>query len=633
MEKSPSSKIKEDRERRRSHCGESPSKISLQQKKEGESHSLKFQYDNKTHGLTCDTSQTVLDALKTNSAFNNIRKTNQEREIVIRKNKGKGAAVNTDFPCMLLKSNEILNITFIKKKENPEEQPNTSYSCPSEDLVSFNVKTEGGKNVRRLMRNNALVTSRVDYVCVYAFKGEKFEQALRRDKRFKEIIFGRNCELTDCDSDTIHQMSENVDEHNNKNFEVNVNKYKQLHDSNNTSSKDKTTAKVPSDAENKIKVDPSQHPANTAHENTEQSTSRSGFGVELQPIQGSNEILQLLRDQFQDLLKHLKEREGSEKSVPINKFLKEEYDESSDSFSEVKKMKELMKLSDSVCQIRAGDSPRGTGFLFFNKFILTNAHVIQKCDHTKVNPTELTAVFGYEEKKDNEDNEENKDNEDNLVKKTIKSIPIKDYTSFLYGKDEKGNFLDYALLELESVDTIAGYPELFKHCKKQKTTPNHRSKICIIGHPDGGVKKMDPCFVIGENKRREAHLTHVSENVEFYQIISKRCLEEEWENKINQITYKTCFFFGSSGSPVFDEDCELIGIHTYGYVYKEDGSKTKSVMEYGYTMQPILDDIKAQAKKKGYKEIIDIIEGNSNESNESSNEEEQDQTESPMEID
>lgn len=630
MDTSPTTKIKEEIESQKIHKEdpeEGPSKISLQQKKEGESRSLTFQYDNKTHGLTCNTSQTVLDALKTNPAFTDIRnlKKNKKKEIVIRKNNGKGAAVNTDFPCMLLKSDEILQITFINKEENPEEQPNRSYSCPSEDLVSFNVKTKGGQNVKRLMRNNALATSGVDYVCVYAFKGEKFEQALRRDKRFKDI-FGKTCQLIDCDSDTIHQMSENVDKHNNKNFEVNEKKCKQLQDSNNTSSKDKTTTNVPSDAQEKTKVDPSQHPANT-----EQSTSQFGTAVKWQP-KASEEILKLLRDQFQDLLKQLKEREDCKTPAQISKFFREEYDKSSDSFSEVKKMKELMKLSDSVCQIRAGDSPRGTGFLFFNRFILTNAHVIQKCDHTKVNPTELTAVFGYEEKNDNEENEEN---EDNSVMKTIKSIPIKDYTSYLYGKDEEGNFLDYALLELESVDTIAGYPELFKHCKKQKTTPNHRSKICIIGHPDGGVKKMDPCFVIGENKRKEAELNHVSENVEFYHVISKQSIKKNWGFEKNQITYKTLlFFYGSSGSPVFDEDCELIGIHTFGHVYKKDGSQTKSVMEYGYAMQPILDDIKAQAKKKkGNKEIIDIIKDSSNESNESSNEEQPNHTESPIDTD
>nr|XP_055053985.1 serine protease FAM111A-like [Misgurnus anguillicaudatus] len=392
---------------------------------------------------------------------------------------------------MLLKSDEILEITFIIKVENPEEQPNTSYSCPSEDLVSFNVKTKGGQNVRHIMRNSELATSGVDFVCVYAFKGETFEEALKRDKRFKDIIW-KNYELIDCDSDTIHQMSEHVDEHNNKNFVVNDKKNKHWQDSNDNSSKDKTTANVPSAAQKEIQVDPSQHPANTAHENTEQSTSQSGFGFKWQPIQGSEDILKLLRDQFKVLLKQLKEREKLKNPAQVRKFYREEFDKSCQSFLEVKKVKELMKLSDSVCEIRAGNSSKGTGFLFFNRFILTNEHVIRKCDHAKVNPTELTAVFGYEEKNDNEDNkdneekEENEDNEDNSVKKTIKSIPIIDYTFSFNGKDAKGNYLDYALLELESVDTIAGYPELFKHCKKQQTTPNHRSKICIIGHPDGG---------------------------------------------------------------------------------------------------------------------------------------------------
>ncbi|XP_065107069.1 serine protease FAM111A-like [Paramisgurnus dabryanus] len=600
METSPTTKIKEERESQKGHKEdpeEGPSKISLQQKKEGESRSLTFQYDNKTHGLTCNTSQTVLDALKTNPAFTDIRKTNQEKEIVIRKNKGKGAAVNTDYPCMLLESNEILKITFIKKEENPEEQPNTSYSCPSEDLVSFNVKTKGGENVRRLMRNNALATSGVDYVCVYAFKGEKFEQALRRDKRFKEIIFGRNCELTDCDSETIHQMSENVDKHNNKNFEVNVTKYKQLQDSKDTSSKDKTTANVPSDAQEEIQVDPSQHPANTAHENTEQSTSQSGTAVKWQPIQGSEEILKLLRDQFKVLLKQLKEREKRKTPAQVRQFYREEYDKSCQSFSEVKTMKKVINLSNSVCQIRLNGSAKATGFLLFNKFILTNAHVIGFGNSKVFNPAEFKAVFGYEDL-------------DNIGAKYVQIINL---TSSFYGKDEKGNHLDYALLEFiePRLNSVEKMSELLHHYRNN--SPNNRSQICIVGHPDGKVKKMDPCFVIGRENRQEAEDQHVSENFQFFHVMTQRSLEEKWQLHKNQITYDSCFFHGSSGSPVFDADCKLIGIHTGGYVYPGGGEKTRSVMEYAYPMQPILDNIKAQARIKGNQEIIDILNGYSDE--------------------
>ncbi len=70
----------------------------------------------------------------------------------------------------------------------------------------------------------------------------------------------------------------------------------------------------------------------------------------------------------------------------------------------------------------------------------------------------------------------------------------------------------------------------------------------------------------------------------------------------------------SSGSPVFDVDCNLIGIHSGGYEYKTEGDKTWSVMEYGCSMQPILENIKAQARIKGLSNIVSVIEAYSNES-------------------
>ncbi|KTG47030.1 hypothetical protein cypCar_00023025 [Cyprinus carpio] len=68
---------------------------------------------------------------------------------------------------------------------------------------------------------------------------------------------------------------------------------------------------------------------------------------------------------------------------------------------------------------------------------------------------------------------------------------------------------------------------------------------------------------------------------------------------------------GSSGSPVFDVDCNLIGIHTGGYKYEVE-DKSWYIMEYGFSMQPILDNIRAQARMKGLPDIVSVIEAYSN---------------------
>uniref|UniRef100_A0A8C1XRJ5 Serine protease n=1 Tax=Cyprinus carpio TaxID=7962 RepID=A0A8C1XRJ5_CYPCA len=420
---------------------------------------------------------------------------------------------------------EILDIDFIQKDKNSSKNETTvdpSLLSNPETLVTIWVKKEGGLNVQYLLKSKALRKS-VRYVCVFGFKGEKVKFALKRDGRFRDVIFKKHCGLLELGGDIKHEFSIPVENLEGKSFQV-----------------------VKQDGNYVTKA-----------------------------IVNSEEILGILRDQFPDLLKTLKKREKLKNKSEVKKFFREEYGKSVDNFLKVKKVKQLMKLSDSVCQIRKGGSPEGTGFLLFDRFILTNAHVIGLfTDHTKVNFAEFTAVFDYEDK----------DSE--------KRIQIKQLTDFCYGKYEHGRHLDYALLELNDSIEIAKYPQLLYSCSPN--LPTNRRQICIVGHPGEGVKKMDPCIIIGTESRLDAAEKHKTEKAEFIHVMTEKSLEEKWDFHENQITYSSCFFHGSSGSPVFDADCNLIGIHTGGYVYEGQGKTTKSVMEYAYSIQPILNMIRKQ---------------------------------------
>uniref|UniRef100_A0A8C1XLZ3 Serine protease n=1 Tax=Cyprinus carpio TaxID=7962 RepID=A0A8C1XLZ3_CYPCA len=458
----------------------------------------------KTFSVACKTSMTVLQALETSKMFWDEKNKNKHKEILIQRSKG------------------ILDIDFIQKDKNSSKNETTvdpSLLSNPETLVTIWVKKEGGLNVQYLLKSKALRKS-VRYVCVFGFKGEKVKFALKRDGRFRDVIFKKHCGL----------------------LELVVLKYV------------------------------------------------------TKAIVNSEEILGILRDQFPDLLKTLKKREKLKNKSEVKKFFREEYGKSVDNFLKVKKVKQLMKLSDSVCQIRKGGSPEGTGFLLFDRFILTNAHVIGLfTDHTKVNFAEFTAVFDYEDK----------DSE--------KRIQIKQLTDFCYGKYEHGRHLDYALLELNDSIEIAKYPQLLYSCSPN--LPTNRRQICIVGHPGEGVKKMDPCIIIGTESRLDAAEKHKTEKAEFIHVMTEKSLEEKWDFHENQITYSSCFFHGSSGSPVFDADCNLIGIHTGGYVYEGQGKTTKSVMEYAYSIQPILNMIRAHAKMKDLKDLVKILEPYSDQSN------------------
>ncbi|KAG1928840.1 protein FAM111A [Pimephales promelas] len=582
------------------------SKYDIQQKSQRKSHYIQFRFKHNEYAVTCDTSMTVFEALNTSNIFKNIKKKNMKKEMVIQRPKGQvpRAAVKTDFPCCLIQSDEILNITFINKDGNAsaEHKPTVDISNP-DSFVTFYIHTTGGETVKLLMKNKNLRLN-VDDVCVYAFKGEDFLTALSRDGRFIDDIFKKIYALCEMDSEKIHEMSNDVKHFSQMHFKVIFISDIDQPDTQNVLDTTKTESdSVASTSTLTENVDPSlQLPINNEKEKTRRRKRPQKKKGPKREIQNSKEILGILRAQFKGLMETVKKRENLKKNPEVLKFFREEYHKSVENFSEVKKVKQLMRLSDSVCQIRVGGGAVGTGFLLFDRFILTNAHVIGiSTELTPENVAQYTAVFDYED-----------------MDLKVKRIPVKQLIAFCYGKADGGMHLDYALLELDSGDEIAEspkidsakeiavYPELLS---SYSPNPPNKGHICILGHPGEGVKKMDPCFIIERENRLKAADKNASVNKHLIHVMMEVYKEQKWDFSAheNKFTYDSCFFHGSSGSPVFDEHCKLIGVHTGGYKYNEEGTKTRSVMEYGFTMQPILESISAQAKIKGLHEIVNAL--------------------------
>ncbi|XP_058633708.1 serine protease FAM111A-like isoform X2 [Onychostoma macrolepis] len=557
----------------------------------GERHTFKFSTRNGKEIIAeYDTSQTVFGAINKFDTFSSPDK--MGKEIIIIRSKGtiSGAVVKTDFPCCLIEDDENFKISLYNSENASTNQETTTDTDP-QSLVTFYIRTRG-KKIKTIMKSSVFATNNLDYVCVFAHKGDILEEALQRDGRFIDNIFDNSSELID-DGDRSYKMNLTVDHCDGMKFQLYVNnpgkkpknRAKNNGKPNNTEQKTtqeiKTKVTDPSTenhaAQNTagnsgdLAGDSSQNPNNTRQEKNQDGntkfTNPSTKQYVAKPIEDSEEILEMLRDQYPVLLKQLQQRKKLKDKSEVQKFFREEYGKSVENFLKVKKVKQLMRLSDSVCQIRQGESALGTGFLLFDRYILTNAHVIgESTDVTKVNTAEFTAVFGYED----------------LDSKDSKRIPVEQLTAYFLGMDDEG-----------------------------------RGQICIVGHPGEGVKKMDPCFIIERDNRLEAANKHASENQHLIHLIKEKYSEQKWDFSAyeNEITYNSCFFHGSSGSPVFDVDCNLIGIHTGGYKYKEEGDTTCSVMEYGFSMQPILDSIRAQAKIKGLPNIINAIDAYSKQQN------------------
>ncbi|KAL0194101.1 hypothetical protein M9458_012397, partial [Cirrhinus mrigala] len=456
------------------------------------------------------------------------------------------------------------------------------------------------------------------YVCVYAFKGEKIKKALRRDGRFKNAIFQKHCVLSEFSENLNHEFSNPVDKLDGKTLHVVVASDENQPDSQDDFTLVKTEPNVAPDADEAETVGSSQNPTNTQQGKNQdektKSTNPSTKQYVAKTVVNSEEILGILRDQFPVLLKQLKQREKLKSKPEVQKFFRAEYDKSVQSFSEVYKIKQLMKLSGSVCQIREEKFAKGTGFLLFGRFVLTNAHVVKDFLESpdKLSSTKhLKAAFDFEH-----------------LDSKVKLVPFKkQLAAYCYLTDADKSHLDFALLELDDVEKITGRPGLLS--RYIGGSPPNRGGICIVGHPDGGIKKADPCFII-ENLQ-EAADKHISENVKFIHVMTRKSFGDNWDIYKNQINYYSCFFHGSSGSPVFDEGCYLIGVHTGGYVYPGEKGKTRSIVEYAYSIQPILDMIRAQAKIKGLHEVVNTLEAYSNKSNVSGTAEQDNQTDWEME--
>ncbi|XP_073808045.1 serine protease FAM111A [Danio rerio] len=570
----------------------------LQKDMKEKKHTFRIHLNSNTYSVPCNPSVTVIEALRTNKTFmeEKAKFKNKQKQIIIQRSKGEfpRAAVKTDFPCCLVERDEILDITFMKE-ETTYMESHSKYSTNQkpESLVTFWVKKEGGTNVKKLLKSSALKKI-APYVCVWAFKGEKVKTALKRDGRFNNVIYRKTCGLSEFGSETRYELSIPVDDLDRKAFQVVVISNKYQPDSQETVYTEHQS--ITSAADMTETADPIQSPTNTEPKqkptgNTKKSRDSSRYVPKrfaANRIDDSTDTLDFLRNQFQDLLKTLKHRENLKNNSDVQKFFRAEFSKSVENFSEVKKVKQLMKFSDSVCQIRKTGSALGTGFLLFDGFILTNAHVIGiDTDLTKLNFAEFTAVFDYED-----------------LDSEIKRISVKKLASYFYGKNESGCHLDYALLELEDNPKIEMFPLV--NCYSANR-PLNKSQICIVGHPGKGVKKMDPCFIIEKEHLLEAANKHISENADYIHVMTQRALEDKWEIHENQIFYESCFFHGSSGSPVFDADCKLIGVHTGGYVYPKPGNKFGSIVEYSFSMKPILANIRTQANIKGLNEIVNNI--------------------------
>lgn len=195
----------------------------------------------------------------------------------------------------------------------------------------------------------------------------------------------------------------------------------------------------------------------------------------------------------------------------------------------------LHQIEKQVCKI---ELPRGsgTGFLVSPSIIVTNYHVIEGLIDNKYSPQEVSLRFDYKKIRPQSEGLNGKVfklADDWLIGYSPISSSDAPFNTGIPSKDE----LDYALIRIEK-PLDRGVIEL-PNTSLTTFSNNFEAKrpLFIIQHPNGEPMKLavDVDGILGLNQN---------------------------ETRLN---YKTLTESGSSGSPCFNQNLELIALHHNGY--------------------------------------------------------------------
>lgn len=195
-----------------------------------------------------------------------------------------------------------------------------------------------------------------------------------------------------------------------------------------------------------------------------------------------------------------------------------------------------LEASRAVVRIRTAVD-MGSGFLTGDRLVMTNHHVI------KSQEAAVQSMFAFNYQLD----------------RLLQPTPVQITRALPDGLFYSNPDLDVTVVEIEEV------PEGIEPLTLTRKHVQRDERVNIIQHPGGHYKKisMQNNFVAFANAR--------------------------------DIQYLTSTEPGSSGSPVFNNDFLVVGIHHSGGNLLEPGSNRRYLRNAGSSMTAILDDISAQA--------------------------------------
>ncbi|XP_012884400.1 PREDICTED: protein FAM111A [Dipodomys ordii] len=512
-------------------------------------------HKNMKYTLIHDEKESLYKGLVTLDAVKTEIDARPGQEMLVCGTKGIEGYLNLGMPLHCFPEKNHVEITFFKSSYEQKEYKQMSgrYDHASTECVKFYVHAIG-KRVKEIVRCRKL-HKEGSKLCVFGFKGETIKDTLCKDGRFCALIEKESWRLIG-DLDSIIESTQPVDELEGQLFQVEVER----------KAKRKVTAPAPN-------LEP------------EEKVLKEYIVKEYPSLRSESK-------KIREYIKEKAEQRKKGKKTSLFTLHRRNFGKLTKNATLVKVHKFLSQLGDSVGFLlwdNNGNMGCATCFVFSGPFILTCRHVINDIVGKGIEPSQwadiigqcVKVIFNYEE------------------------VPVKEENCFFLEPwfQISDGTLDYAVLKLKA----DGQPVPLGLRDKIAPLPLN-GLMYIIGHPQGESKRTDGCAVIPQSEREQKYKENIQAGEAVGCNFPPHFVYMHTQNSFQKIahnpdvlTYDTTFYWGSSGSPVFDSQGSLVAMHTAG-ITCEYQHGILNIIEFGSSMESILSDMK-QKDEAWYNEV------------------------------
>lgn len=521
--------------------------------------------DNIQYAFTGDPDDALITALNSSCDFE--EKVRVDSTILVYGEGGLKGLVNVDILCRYLPPHTHFRLLFLRCPGPGREgaggelrrPPATSHDCRH---VLFYVEPSGRTMVntaQRIVLSDRIAQGQTK-LCVLGFEGQTVRQALTADGRFDPRVHDDTHKLLEkVEPPRKIQFNHAVDGLNGRSFQVEMSSYKKKVPGDDGSGGKNWKPRAGKVAEALPPSDSGRYPLPRWHvEARKAALLRFKLAVSRNAELGNMSERQYLNRLHQE----------AQSPIPARAI-----------------RRVIERLASVGCLSWQTPSAQGGGSCFFlrDRYLLTSYHAVEMMVGNTTPPDSWPAAvrdaglvfFGYEE-----------DGQ--------KGRPLK-LAAWLEIFDQA---LDYAVLELE--ESPPGVQGLAEHCT---LLPPDAGNLYIAGHPDGQVKKVCPCSLMTCDQQRAA-----GDSANLLENLRTAIAGGDAENYLpdivmvashafnrarfpNTILYKADFHHAASGSPIFNADGLVVGLHCGGEIHKKNKDPERFCVELGRSIKLIVHNM------------------------------------------